>query len=103
MTQPSVLWTAPRAATVCSVVTTTRIADAAARPRGPPRRPGACPGRRSSLLPSIGLIVTSSGFIGAVWCYRTFTQRSSTLSLGHCTALTFFAIAHESVRRYSGT
>ena len=31
------------------------------------------------------------------------TQRSSSVSLGHCTADTFFAIAQVSVRRYSGT
>ena len=31
--------------------------------------------------------------------YFTRTQRSSMVSLGHCTRLTFFCIAHVSVRR----
>lgn len=33
----------------------------------------------------------------------TRTQRSSSVSLGHCTTDTFLAIAQVSVRRYSGT
>ena len=34
--------------------------------------------------------------------YFTRTQRSSIVSFGHCTALTFFAMAQVRVRRYSG-
>ena len=37
------------------------------------------------------------GLSGAA--YRTLTQRSSIWSFGHCTAVTFFAIAQVSVRR----
>jgi hypothetical protein len=34
--------------------------------------------------------------------YLTLNHRNSIVSLGHCTALTFFAIAQVSVRRYRG-
>lgn len=33
---------------------------------------------------------------------RSLAQRSSSMSLGHCTTSTFFAIAQFSLRRYSG-
>ena len=49
---------------------------------GPPAGPG-----RHALLPP----------------HFTRTQRSSNVSLGHCTTDTFLAIAQVSVRRYSGT
>ncbi len=35
--------------------------------------------------------------------YFTLTHRNSAMSFGHCTAVTLPAIAHDSVRRYSGT